>query len=72
MTVLLLIVVGLYAVGWLVSVFLVAVEAMPTARKIGWFAALTLLAPVSIPYYLVTRFLRFRREGAGAESAVGS
>jgi hypothetical protein len=70
-----LIAVGIFALAWLVALFLAVVEAMPPGRKIGWFAALILLAPFSVPYFLVTRFLRFRRdarEGAAPESAVGT
>ena len=67
--------VGIFSLAWLVAVFFVVVDAMPPARKIGWIAALILLAPFSVPYFLVTRFRRLRREareGAGAESAVGT
>jgi hypothetical protein len=73
--VLILTVVGIFAVAWLASMILVAIDAMPMGRKIGWFAALTLLAPVAIPYYLYKRIRRFRqqgREGVDAESAVGA
>lgn len=73
--VLILTVVGIFAVAWLASMILVAIDAMPMGRKIGWFAALTLLAPVAIPYYLYKRIRRMRqqaREGVDAESAVGA
>jgi hypothetical protein len=65
--------VGIFALAWLVALFLAVVEAMPPGRKIGWFAALILLAPFSVPYFLFTRIRRLRREARdGTESAVGS
>jgi hypothetical protein len=67
--------VGIFALAWVVALFLAVVEAMPPGRKIGWFAALIVLAPFSVPYFLVTRFRRIRqeaREDAGTGSAVGT
>lgn len=67
--------VGIFALAWVVAIVFAVVDAMPPARKIGWIAALVLLAPVSVPYFLVTRFRRLRREareGPGAGSAVGT
>lgn len=66
---------GIFGVAWLAALVLAVVEAMPAGRKIAWISALILLAPFSVPYFLVTRFLRLRRqarEAGGTGSAVGT
>jgi hypothetical protein len=56
-----IVVLGLLAIAWLVSLFLVIVDSISVAAKILWFVALTCLAPITIPLYLI---LRHRRHSA--------
>jgi hypothetical protein len=62
-----LIVVSLLALAWIVSLFALVLDSISMGAKILWFVALTLLAPIAIPVYLV---LRYRR--SGEEPASGS
>ena len=50
-------------VAWVVSLALLVADSISTGSKVLWFVLLTLLAPVSIPVYLV---LRHRRGASGA------
>ena len=59
-----LIVVAVLFVAWIVSLFLLVVDSIGVGAKILWFLALTLLAPVAIPSYLVTRRRRMQAEPA--------
>lgn len=57
-----IVVLGLLALAWLVSLFLLIVDSISIGAKIVWFVALTCLAPITIPLYLI---LRHRRHRAG-------
>ena len=46
---------------WLVALFMLVVDSISVGAKILWFVALTCLAPVAIPIYLVLRHRRHRQ-----------
>ncbi len=56
-----IVVLGLLALAWLVSLFLLLLDSISIGGKILWFVALTCLAPITIPLYLI---LRHRRHSA--------
>jgi hypothetical protein len=43
---------------WLYSLFVLVLDDISFAAKVGWFLLLTLLVPISVPTYL---YLRHRR-----------
>lgn len=49
---------------WLVSLFLLVVDTIPLGAKAVWALALTVLAPLAIPVYLVVRRRRAHVEPA--------
>ena len=53
-----IIVLGLLAIAWVVSLFLLVADSISVLAKIVWFVALTCLAPVAIPVYLILRHRR--------------
>ena len=57
-----IIVLGLLFLAWLVSLFMLIVDSISVGAKILWFLAITCLAPIGIPLYLI---LRHRRRAAG-------
>ena len=57
-----ILVLGLLAIAWLVSLFLLMVDSISVLAKIVWLVLLTCLAPVAIPVYLL---LRHRRHSTG-------
>ncbi len=57
-----IVVLGALAIAWLVSLFMLIVDSISVGAKILWFVALTCLAPITIPLYLI---LRHRRHSAG-------
>jgi hypothetical protein len=42
-------------VAWVVCLFLLVVDSIPFWQKVVWFLALTILAPIGIPAYLLAR-----------------
>ena len=57
-----ILVLGILAIAWVVSLFLLVVDSISVLAKIGWFLFLTCLAPIAIPVYLI---LRHRRHSHG-------
>ena len=55
-----IVVLGLLALAWVVSLFMLVVDSISIGAKILWFVALTCLAPITIPLYLVLRHRRHR------------
>jgi Phospholipase_D-nuclease N-terminal len=55
---LLILVLGLLALAWIVSLFVLVMDTISVGAKILWFLALTLLAPVGIPAYFLWRHSR--------------
>jgi len=53
-----IIVLGLLAIAWVVSLFLLVADSISVVAKIVWFLALTCLAPIAIPVYLILRHRR--------------
>ena len=53
-----IIVLGLLAIAWVVSLFLLVADSISVVAKIVWFVALTCLAPIAIPVYLILRHRR--------------
>jgi hypothetical protein len=53
-----ILVLGLLAIAWLVSLFLLMVDSISVLAKVVWFVLLTCLAPVAIPVYLILRHRR--------------
>ena len=51
-------VLGILAIAWVVSLFLLVVDSISVLAKIGWFLVLTCLAPIAIPVYLILRHHR--------------
>ena len=49
---------GLLAIAWVVSLFLLVADSISVVAKIVWFLALTCLAPIAIPVYLILRHRR--------------
>ena len=64
MVVLGIIVVVVLAVAWLVALTLAIMDSIPVGEKILWVLALTVLAPIAIPVYLVMRSRRRRTQEA--------
>jgi hypothetical protein len=62
-TVVLLVIAGLLALAWLVSLFVLVLDSISVGAKILWFLALTLLAPFAIPAYFLWRQSRRRAVG---------
>ena len=60
MTVLLIVIAGVLALAWLVSLFALVLDTISVGAKIVWFLALTLLAPLAIPAYFLWRLSRRR------------
>jgi type VI protein secretion system component VasK len=52
------------AVAWLVALTLAIMDSIPVGEKILWVIALTVLAPIAIPVYLVLRSRRRRTQEA--------
>lgn len=61
---LLILVLGLLALLWIVSLFVLITDSISVGAKIVWFVALTLLAPIAIPAYFL-----WRRSRGAAETA---
>jgi hypothetical protein len=59
-----IIVLGALAILWLVSLFLLVTDSISPLMKIVWFLALTLVAPIGIPLYLILRHYRRRDQPA--------
>ncbi len=51
-------VLGILAVAWVVSLFLLVADSISVLAKIVWFLLLTCLAPIAIPVYLILRHRR--------------
>ena len=66
MTVLLIVVATLLFLAWVVSLFLLALDSLPLWQKIVWFLALTILAPIAIPAYLIARRSRAAHAASGS------
>lgn len=66
MTVLLIVVATLLFLAWVVSLFLLVLDSIPFWQKVVWFLALTILAPVAIPVYLITRRARSAQPASGS------
>jgi hypothetical protein len=56
-----IVVVATLFVVWIVTLFMVLLDAIPVAEKVLWLVAVTLLAPFAIPVYFVVRSRRRRR-----------
>jgi len=41
--------------AWLLCLFLLVFDTLPFWQKLVWFLALTVLAPIAIPVYLIAR-----------------
>jgi hypothetical protein len=54
--------------AWLVALFLLVLDSISIGAKVLWFVALTLLAPITIPVYLILR--RRRTQSADPRGAV--
>jgi hypothetical protein len=66
-----ILVLGLLFLAWVVALFLLVGDSIPVFAKIVWFVALTCLAPIAIPVYLVLRHRRLTHsspEAAGART----
>jgi hypothetical protein len=63
-----IVVLGLLFLLWIASLFLLVTDSISALAKIAWFVAITCLAPIAIPVYLV---LRHRRQTQGAPDVVG-
>lgn len=61
---LLILLLGLLALLWIVSLFVLITDSISVGAKIVWFVALTLLAPIAIPAYFL-----WRRSRGAAETA---
>ena len=51
--------------AWVVCLFLLVFDAVPFWQKLVWFLALTILAPVAIPVYLLVRRARSAQPASG-------
>jgi hypothetical protein len=60
---------ALLFVAWVISLFLLVLDSISVGAKVVWFVALTVLAPIAIPAYLV---LRWRRRAPERLPAAGS
>jgi hypothetical protein len=54
------VVMAILFVAWIVALFALVLDAISFVAKCVWFVALTLLAPIAIPVYLVLRVRRSR------------
>ena len=52
--------------AWVVSLFLLVFDTLPLWQKVVWFLALTVLAPIAIPVYLISRRSRAAHAATGA------
>ena len=51
--------------AWVVSLFLLVLDSISFWQKVVWFLALTVLAPIGIPAYLITRRGRSAQPASG-------
>jgi hypothetical protein len=49
---------GTLAAVWLVTLFMIVVDAISIPMKIVWLVVVTVLAPIGIPVYLILRHFR--------------
>jgi hypothetical protein len=56
-------------IAWVVTLALVIMDRMSIGGKIVWLLAVTVLAPIAIPVYLIVRTRRGSDEFEGAGSA---
>ena len=54
---------------WVITVGVLFTDAISISEKLLWFVALTALAPVAIPVYLLVRLRRWRRPEAALDDA---
>jgi hypothetical protein len=43
---------------WVFTLFMLVLDSIPVGAKLVWFVALTLLAPITMPLYLLLRHRR--------------
>ena len=60
---------ALLFVAWVISLFLLVLDSISVGAKVVWFVALTVLAPIAIPVYLVLRWRRRAPEHLPAADA---
>ena len=53
---------------WVITVGVLFTDAISISEKLLWFVALTVLAPIAIPVYLLVRLRRWRRPEAAPEA----
>ena len=71
MLVLEIIVVTVLCLAWIVSLFLIVLDSISVGAKIFWLVAVTLLAPITIPLYLILRRRRTHvPESGGSVTAI--
>jgi hypothetical protein len=58
---LLIVVLGLLALLWIVALFMLVMDSISIGAKILWFLFVTLLAPIGIPVYFISRSRRQNR-----------
>jgi hypothetical protein len=63
---LLIVLLGLLALLWIVAIFMLVMDSISIGAKILWFLLVTLLAPIGIPAYFVSRSRRQDRIEARA------
>ena len=51
--------------AWVLCLFLLVFDTLPFWQKLVWFLALTILAPIGIPVYLIARRSRAAHAAAG-------
>jgi hypothetical protein len=51
--------------AWVLCLFLLVLDSLPFWQKAVWFLALTILAPIAIPVYLIARRSRAAHAAAG-------
>lgn len=51
--------------AWLLCLFLLVFDSLPFWQKVVWFLALTILAPIAIPVYLIARRSRAAHAASG-------
>ena len=51
--------------AWLLCLFLLVFDSLPFWQKLVWFLALTILAPIAIPVYLIARRSRAAHAAPG-------
>jgi len=52
--------------AWLLCLFLLVFDTLPFWQKVVWFLALTILAPIAIPVYLIARRSRAVHAASGS------